>query len=77
MGRNSSEINVSRYWEAWKVLEIPEGEQNPRGEQETKVQIKAKAKPQTKPPKQTSKEINKKPPGFLILSSEVGQENIS
>lgn len=64
---------MSRYWEARKEQEIPEGEQNLRKEQEIKLQIKAKTKPQTKPP---NRQINKKSPGFLILSSEVDQENI-
>lgn len=54
MGRNSSEINMSRYWEARKEQEIPEGEQNLRKEQEIKLQIKAKTTNKT--PKQTNKQ---------------------
>lgn len=63
---------MSRYWEARKLQEIPDGEQNPK-EREIKLQIKAETKPQTKHP---NRQINKKIPGFLILSSEVGQENL-
>lgn len=68
MVKNSSEINMSKYWEARKVQYQKESKTWEKNKK-PKLKIKAKTKPQTK---QTNKQKN---PAFFLLSSEAGQEN--